>query len=123
MSKVSELTEEQREKKRAYERAWRKNRYDTDPEYRKHKRTIDRNWIRNATAKISAYKLEQGCKICSYNKCSRALHFHHRDSSQKEFSISSNIDRGVKAVWDEIAKCDIICSNCHSEAHCEQGCK
>lgn len=39
------------------------------------------------------------------------LEFDHR--SDKQFSISSGGDRGWTAVLDELAKCDVVCANCH----------
>lgn len=57
------------------------------------------------------------CKTCGYNKCSRALVFHHRDPTQKELSISSNHCRSWKTLQAELDKCDLLCSNCHAEVH------
>ena len=60
------------------------------------------------------------CVVCGYNKCVRALHFHHlRD---KEFSISdSGCTRSWKRVEAELQKCILLCSNCHAEQH-QLGC-
>src|SRR5690348_17765017 len=59
------------------------------------------------------------CILCGYDKCPDALEFHHRDPSQKEFTPS----RAYKRSWDvlkiEIDKCDLLCANCHREAHAE----
>lgn len=61
------------------------------------------------------------CQICGYNKCSEALDFHHRNSNEKEFSLSS---RDIKLDWEEIKKeldkCDLLCSNCHREIHAKE---
>ena len=56
------------------------------------------------------------CEICGYNKCMSALHFHHKDSSQKEFGISG---RSIKfeRLKPELDKCILVCANCHSEIH------
>lgn len=29
------------------------------------------------------------CQICGYNKCIRALDFHHRDPEKKDFGLSA----------------------------------
>ncbi len=44
------------------------------------------------------------------------LLFHHRDRSQKEFTIGNIIRNGVslETLQREIAKCDVLCANCHS---------
>ena len=61
------------------------------------------------------------CSICGYNKCIEALEFHHRDMSEKDFSIS---DRNLKLDWQaikkELDKCDVVCANCHRELHAKR---
>ncbi len=58
------------------------------------------------------------CQICGYNKCSRALNFHHIDPSKKNFGLS---ERGLTKSWEkiqeEIKKCILVCANCHMELH------
>jgi hypothetical protein len=58
------------------------------------------------------------CVICGYDRCVRALHFHHLDPSEKDFSIAA---KGYTRSWEkmknELDKCVLLCSNCHSEAH------
>src|SRR5258706_11481985 len=42
------------------------------------------------------------------------MQFHHRDPSVKSFGIGvASYRRGRKDVETEIAKCDIVCANCH----------
>lgn len=59
------------------------------------------------------------CIKCGYDRCVKALTFHHRDSHQKSFTLSQRLD----AAWDilrvELDKCDLLCFNCHMEEHCE----
>ncbi len=47
-----------------------------------------------------------------------ALHFHHRNPAEKEFSLSV---RGMTRSWDkykaELDKCELLCANCHAETH------
>ena len=58
------------------------------------------------------------CIKCGYSKCSAALVFHHRDPSQKKFVLSrAGIQRSRSEVMEEFAKCDLLCANCHAEAH------
>ena len=58
------------------------------------------------------------CMICGYDKCQRALSFHHLDPKKKSFGIS---EKGLTRSWDkikeELDKCILICSNCHMEVH------
>lgn len=73
--------------------------------------------------KLKAIKYGGGeCQKCGYDKCWRALHFHHIDPNKKEFAIFESRP-GFKKVrqWDklkdEIDKCMLLCSNCHTELH------
>lgn len=63
------------------------------------------------------------CKKCNYNKCVWAMEFQHRNPKEKEFSISvDGYNRSWKKMKKELDKCDLLCANCHREAHCIVGC-
>ena len=60
------------------------------------------------------------CGKCGYDKCEGALQFHHRDPSQKEFTIAEvNVNNlfSMQTLLDEVDKCDLLCANCHAEEH------
>jgi hypothetical protein len=58
------------------------------------------------------------CQKCGYNKYVGALEFHHRDPSQKNFNISATkLRKFDNKTIGELDKCDILCANCHREAH------
>jgi hypothetical protein len=66
--------------------------------------------------KKKAINLKGGCCVlCGYNTCISALHFHHVNSFEKEFSISSQ--NNWKEIEDELNKCILLCANCHAEVH------
>ncbi|MFZ1721883.1 MAG: hypothetical protein WAU07_05255 [Microgenomates group bacterium] len=58
------------------------------------------------------------CRICGYKRVITALEFHHKDQTQKDFGLSQ---RGLTRSWEkikiEIAKCILVCANCHREIH------
>jgi hypothetical protein len=56
------------------------------------------------------------CSICNYKKSPRALQFHHKDPSQKDFGIGST-NVSWKRTVKELDKCILVCSNCHAEIH------
>ena len=60
------------------------------------------------------YKLESGCEICGYNEHACALQFDHRDPSEKLFDVSRGRDYPWKVFLAEIAKCRVLCANCHA---------
>jgi len=56
------------------------------------------------------------CELCGYDRCLRALGFHHRDPSTKEFSIAARGHaRSLARARAEAAKCALLCANCHME--------
>ena len=57
------------------------------------------------------------CYNCGYNRCYGALDVHHLDPSKKEFNISGSHTRRWAIVEEELAKCVLLCSNCHKEEH------
>lgn len=56
------------------------------------------------------------CIRCGYDKCLKALEFHHIDPNKKDFTISNDYFKLLDAV-EESKKCILICSNCHKEFH------
>ena len=57
------------------------------------------------------------CAHCGYNKCMRALEFHHLDPTEKDFGISKILTRSVASLKEEADKCILLCANCHAEEH------
>ena len=60
-----------------------------------------------------------GCEICGYDRCHRALSFHHRDPAKKSFKLgAANLNRySLDEIRAEADKCDLLCANCHMELH------
>ena len=73
-----------------------------------------KQWVRN-------YKLSLACANCgeTYVEC---LDFHHRDPKEKDFTVSQMALQGfsIERIQEEIAKCDILCANCHRRLHAEE---
>lgn len=61
-------------------------------------------------------KQEQGCKTCGLTD-HRCLDFHHRDPQEKSFTLSQARHKTMAVIEAEIAKCDVVCANCHRIAH------
>lgn len=69
---------------------------------------------------LEKHKRELGCSKCIENDPS-CLDFHHRDPTQKEMTISLGIARAsLERLQKEVAKCDILCSNCHRKLHASE---
>lgn len=54
------------------------------------------------------------CYNCGYNKCLKALQFHHLNPKEKLFQIS-RYDGSFKKILNESNKCILLCANCHAE--------
>ena len=65
-------------------------------------------------------KKESSCEVCGYDDY-RALCFHHRDPETKSFELSGAAHKTMDAIKEEIAKCMVLCSNCHEIHHFEEG--
>jgi len=75
--------------------------------------------IENKKAKkkyLWEYKLKHPCEICkeSHPIC---LVFHHRDKTKKDNDVASLLNNSWKRLKEEIAKCQVLCENCHKKFH------
>ncbi len=61
------------------------------------------------------------CEACG-EKTPECLQFHHVDPSEKDLEISKVIGHGwsKERILREIAKCRVLCANCHLKLHWEQ---
>ena len=75
---------------------------------------------RGTERKLEFIELKGGkCQSCGYNKCIRALTFHHRDPSTKLFGVDIRTlgNMNYQKCFEEQEKCDLLCFNCHMELH------
>ena len=78
---------------------------------------LDRQYAR----KVKCVEYKGGkCQRCGYQKCVKAMNFHHVDPSTKEFEISQRLDTAWEKLTAELDKCVLLCFNCHMEEHCER---
>lgn len=61
---------------------------------------------------INKIKLERGCSVCGYNAHAAALDFNHV-YGEKLFNVSQDPKVALYKLLEEIAKCEILCANCH----------
>jgi hypothetical protein len=76
---------------------------------------------RREEAKKWAVEYKGGaCENCGYNKCLRALCFHHIDPTNKKLQINAaSAAYSLKIRQLELDKCVLLCMNCHMEKHAE----
>lgn len=63
--------------------------------------------------------IQNNKKACAKCGDTRAyvLDYHHKDPKEKKFTIGMTKNNSLKANQNEIAKCIVLCANCHREFH------
>jgi hypothetical protein len=105
------------DKKRAYQREYKRRWYQEN-------KAKHISYVRNRDMRIDEwfreYKKTLSCEICGENHPA-CLDFHHIDPSRKKFSVSTRRDRpSLAQLQEEIAKCRVLCANCHRKEHYRQ---
>ncbi|WP_460821689.1 hypothetical protein [Lysobacter olei] len=59
------------------------------------------------------------CTKCGYHRNLAALTWHHTDPSTKRFNLDVRAlsNRRREDIHAELAKCVLLCANCHAEEH------
>ena len=72
-------------------------------------------WIKR---KKKAIEYKGGCcSSCGYDKYYGALHFHHKNPENKDVNWTKLRLRSWDKIVLELDKCELLCANCHAEAH------
>lgn len=68
----------------------------------------------NELEAIQAFKELQGCSDCFREYPHYVLEFDHLPGFKKFGQVSHILKKyGPDKAWEEIAKCEVVCSNCH----------
>lgn len=81
------------------------------------KQTIRQRAKQNAQKKrqkLYSYKLAKGCADCGYNLHPWALELDHLPGTIKLRTVASQMYMSWKKIEEELAKCDVVCANCHA---------
>jgi L-lactate utilization protein LutB len=109
------------EERKAYYREYNKDWYQRHKERLHQKRKQHDADLR---VWLIQYKSQIGCMDCGENHPA-CLQFHHRDRETKSFNIGGIIGQWryitLERLKEEIAKCDILCGNCHALRHWKEG--
>ena len=57
------------------------------------------------------------CSICGYATNLAALSFHHLGGKEFKLDARSLSNRKLAPILNEVAKCELVCHNCHAEIH------
>jgi len=81
----------------------------------KQKQRSQRVQRRRKQLKVLLVEYKGGCcELCGYNKCIRALEFHHKDPTTKSFGLGFSTYSLTK-MKAEADLCSLLCANCHRE--------
>jgi hypothetical protein len=87
-----------------------------DPEARLRVRKKSHLMMQERFFRIIAKAKEAGCMDCG-NSDYRVLEFHHRPDERKSYVDMGMRHKSVELIMSEIAKCDLLCANCHLIRH------
>lgn len=63
---------------------------------------------------LQKHKEDNGCADCGTFYPHYVLEFDHRPGVKKFGNVYHVLKKyGVEKAWAEVAKCDVVCSNCH----------
>jgi hypothetical protein len=100
---------DKKDKNSEYFRKW----YSENKETQQQRVKDRKNRIRD---EVRQYKESKPCMDCKVFYKHYVMDFDHRDKNTKISNVAELSNAGsVRKVWDEIAKCDLVCSNCHRE--------
>jgi hypothetical protein len=90
-----------------------KNKHKRKTQYTAHRKRV-REWYRELKKNLK-------CERCGFSHPA-ALAFHHKDGKTKVSDISAMVSQTAsrKKIEEEIAKCEVLCHNCHAIHHAEQ---
>ena len=93
-------------------RAARRKHYDNNKQQYFDRREALRNELREVVKQVKSVP----CMDCGYSYPSYVMDLDHRDPTDKIKEVGKFIIAGNrKGLLLEIAKCDVVCANCHRE--------
>lgn len=96
-----------------YSKEYKKERYQKDPEFReRERRRTAANAVATRAIIIEAKNVP--CMDCGIQYPYYVMQFDHV-RGEKLFNIANVRTMSKKKLLDEIAKCEIVCANCHAE--------
>jgi len=106
--------DKRRQYQKDYHERWYRDNGDKRRKQVRERRRKTRDWLADV-------KKQGECSVCGLSGqiAHWALEYHHRHGEEKIASISYLVGNGYgrQTIEDEMAKCDLICSNCHRMEH------
>jgi len=92
--------------------------YQDNPAYFNDRNVMKRQELREF---LQQQKQGRACIRCGNSDC-RVLDFHHLDKDEKDGGLGQAVARNwsKERILREIAKCEVLCANCHRILHWEE---
>jgi hypothetical protein len=74
------------------------------------------SFIQRNRSWVARYKALRGCLLCR-EQDPVCLDLHHVDPSEKDTDVARLLATSMKKIRCEVAKCIVICANCHRRLH------
>ena len=100
-----------------WKKDWRKSKREDDPTYCR----ISPEAYADRQAFIDRIKIESGCADCGYDRYPEALDFDHLPGFEKSGNVAAMKTYAMPRLLREIAKCEVVCANCHRHRTRERG--
>lgn len=94
-------------------KAWRRQWWKNSPAIRDKQNVRSRDMRAKINAMLREHKLAVGCADCGFNAHHAALEFHHLGNKELNLSFAKSLGQAQR----EMAKCEVLCSNCHRIRH------
>jgi|SRR3712207_5953769 len=107
------------EERRRYGNEYRNRRYREDSEFRASRLKDRADRRRNLVQWFAEYKSTLFCVRCGENHPA-CLEFHHLEGKTGKWDEVSDMVRRLlskERILAEIAKCEVLCANCHRKEH------
>jgi hypothetical protein len=104
-------SEAYKEARRQYAKNWNKNHQGRQVASNKRYRQKTKQWFVELKSTMKCNRCPESAFEC--------LDFHHSDPTEKEHNIHKMVGFGYgrEAILAEIAKCEVLCANCHRKHH------
>ena len=94
-------------------RAWRRKWWKQAHNSREKQNAAARQRREAINTFLRAHKVEVGCADCDYCAHHAALEFHHEGQKDINLSLAKSLGQARR----EMAKCVVLCANCHRLRH------
>ncbi len=114
MGRRDNWTQSDRDTFNAQWRRWYRDNAQRNREWEQRRREEIREWWRDL-------KATKSCCLCKEN-APECLHFHHVVPKTKAFDLSEGASNGRsrEVILAEVAKCVVLCGNCHAKYHWDE---